>query len=277
MKKVGLIAVLAAIICGIAVYLYIGTVEQRIAAAGKKQKLEMTNVLVAAKEIPPYTEITEEMVKSRAVPADYVNPDAAREPEEVLGLCADGTIVEGEMFLTSKLGTPEELGASLSYDIPDGMRAMTVSIGRESGVGGYITKGDLIDLMLFLAAEYEDPEEPDRLVTSEGTTFRLNGGVTTVVLEAVTVMELGDVTFDDESGGLYSSLTLVLSPEDCLRLYSAMMQAQLNGGELYATLRQRDDAAESEYGIHSFAGFLHRDLPDHEEPAREAAEQEELT
>lgn len=273
MKKVGLIAAIAAIICGIAVYLYFGSIEQRINNEVEKQKVVTTRVVVAAQLIPPYTEITEEMLRYEEFPADYANKKAAKEFDEVVGLKADGTIVEGELILTSMLGTSEDVGASLSYDIPDGMRAMTVEVGINSGVGGYITKGDLIDLMLYLPVEAEEKdknkednsetekkteEKGNKIVTTQGETYQTNRAVTTVILEAAMVLELGDVTFDSSAGGTYGCLTLALTPDDCLKLYAAMKQADSSNGQIYTILRQRGDVSETDTGFYSFAGVLEK-------------------
>lgn len=240
MKKIGLIAALAAVICGIAVYLYISGVEQRIAAASRETKVETADILVAAREIPPFTEITEDMLAHTACPADYVRPEMATEAVQVLGLQADGTIVEGEPFLMTKLGTSETLGASLSYDIPAGMRAMTVSLGTDAGTGGYITKGDRIDLMMSLAVDPKSETDYSRFAPDSDKCFRTEERITTVVLKDAEVLELGEVTFDSEAGGLYSGLTLALTPEECLQVFSAMEQ----GGDFYALLRPRGGAGD---------------------------------
>ena len=266
MKKVGIIAAIFAIICGIALYLYLGSVERRVAEARVKQQepVEMADVVIAAERIPPYTAITEEMLRLESYPAEYVNKQTAKSFDEVIGLKADGTIAEGEIILVSKLGTSEELGASLSYDVPDGMRAMTIDMGVSAGVGGYLTKGDLIDLMLFMstgASEDDEDTNTDKktgssLVTEAGVDFPTQQSITTVVLEAANILALGDVSFTAEGSGVYSSITLALSPADCLKLFTAMKQAQAGGGELYATLRQRDDVSETDTGIYSFADVM---------------------
>lgn len=270
MKKIGIIAAFAAVVCGIAIYFYIGNIEQRIAKAeNKKPELEMTNVVVAAQIIPPYTVITEKMLRVESRPVDYTSKDTAKELSQVVGYMADGTIASGEPILTSVLGTSEEIGASLSYEIPDGMRAMTISIGLEPGVGGYLTKGDLIDLMLFLPAAEEGEKEENaedasgteekkvnQLELNDGESFPLNSSLTTTVLESALVLELGDATYNAEEGGIYASLTLALESENCIKLFTAMQQSERSGGAIYATLRQRGDVSNSENGFYSFSELL---------------------
>ncbi len=250
MKKIGLIALLAALLCGAAVYLYLGSVEQRIAAANQVQEIEMTQVVVADRLIPAMTPITEDMLRYEQYPADYVNAGAAKSFEQVVGLLSDGTVVEGELILTAKLGTAEEIGTGLSCRVPDGMRAMTVNLETDAGAGGYITKGDRIDLMLYVTAEAEEGSKSG-LRTESGETYRIGGSVVTVVLEAAEVLELGEVTFDSDGGGLYSGVTLALTPKDCLKLYAAMKQ-----GQLYAALRQRDDVSRTDGGFYTVSDLL---------------------
>ena len=270
MKKIALLSVLAALLCGIAVYVYFDNLEDRVAEAAVSEPVEMVTVVAAAADIPAYTEITEELLTLREYPAEYVHEDAARDPELVLGLLSDGFIAQGETIMLTALGIGEDLGAALSYEVPDGMRAMTIDVSVITGVGGYLTKGDLVDLALNLSLspaeeteeETEAPEAAEggeetvpgagTITTRDGVEYVLPDSLTEILLQSVEILRVGDVTFDAASGGLYSTITVLLSPEDCLRLVAA----QESGAAIWALLRQRDDASPVDTESYSFAAMI---------------------
>lgn len=222
MKKIYLIAAVIALACGALVYMYFSNLEGRVAEAQKEHAapaVEMTNVVVASADIPPYTDITEEMIAIERFPAAYVNENMAVSADEVLGLQSDGHIVPGEMIMTTALGTAEEVAASLSGMIPEGMRAMTMSIATSSGVGGYIVDGDHVDLLCFIEGDEETGAEP----------------VASIALSDVPVLRIGNVDFTPDGGAIYSSLTFALTPAQTLKLYELM-----NKGSIYCTLCPRE-------------------------------------
>lgn len=266
MKRTYLIAALFAIICGLLIYKYLGSLEERTQKAEQGAKgetvqatLAMKKLVVAAQDIPPLTPLTEEMLAEKEFPADYAPENAATDLKALIGLQADGTIYTGEILLTTSVGKLEELSEDLAFEVPEGMRAMTINIDSLSGVGGYIVKGDRIDLMHYIEAELwvdeseeaaeEVPDEEnasaqeetkevlsDYVITENGEKRVLSPGVIQILLQNVEVLRTGMYGYSREGGTVYNSLTLALSPEDCLLLYSALKQ-----GSLYATLRRTGD------------------------------------
>lgn len=233
MKKMILLAAVAAVICGVLVFGYLRILELRTEAAERASVPKTESVVVAAQDIPPFTDITKEMITFRAFPAEYIPAAAARKVDDVIGLQADGTIVAGEILYTTALAEAEEIGSSLSIRIPDGMRAMTVSVSTDTGVGGYLTEGDFVDVL-----QYIPTEDPDSITADNGETREISGGVTKVILEGVEILELGTKRSDAEMSVLYSNVTLALTPEQCSMLVASQ---SMEGGELYLSLRQRDN------------------------------------
>lgn len=258
MKKIGLFAAIAALLCGFLIYSWLNSVEKRVEDAQAEQKIETVGIITAAVDIPPYTSITQDMLSISSFPAEYVPANAAKSYDEVLGMSADGTIYTGEMILTTAISKPEQTGGPLSYYIPDGMRAMTISVNSVSGVAGYITKGDLIDVMVYYEAEPEKEENEgegegkDNIIyTSFGTSFDASAGINIALLEGVEVLEIDTPFYTKE--GVYTSLTLALTTEQCTKLN--LMQWR-EGATLSLALRARDDRSEGSGSISSLSEAL---------------------
>lgn len=218
MKKIYLIAAVLAIACGALVYVYFTGLEQRVAEAEREHALpevEMTDVVVAAADIPPLTEISEDMLKIERYPADYMGEEVARSKEQVTGLQSDGTIVRGQIIMTTAVGTLEEVVPSLSAKVPKGMQAMTIGVDVSSGVGGYVVKGDRINILGFIPGN-EEEDIPDE---------------TLIAIDGAEVLVVGNKGYTGEDGAIYTSLTLALTEKQTLKLYELM-----NTANIYFTL-----------------------------------------
>lgn len=228
MKKIYLIALIFALLCGFLVYTYIGSYEDRITQAEIDHAapvVEMTTVVVAACDIPPKTKIKEEMVYLDSFPAEYVSENAARSLEDVIGLRSDGTIVEGQIIMATAVGTLEEIVTDLAARIPDGMRAMTVSVSTSSGVGGFVKAGNKVDLLGYI------PGNPD-----EGTEEILE-----VCITGAEVLAVGDADYSEEDDKLYSSLTLALTKSQTVEVLELVEK-----GDYYFTLYRMESEEGSQ-------------------------------
>lgn len=96
-------------------------------------------VVVAARELSPYTEIRAEDVRFQVVPAAGVDPRVARDPNQVLGRMALTPILEGEPLYPQKLVQPDEV-------LQPGYRAVAIQTDLIAGIGGHIQPGALVDL-----------------------------------------------------------------------------------------------------------------------------------
>ena len=218
MKKIYLIAAVLAIACGVLVYTYFSGLEARVVEAEKEHAVpavEMTNVVTAAVDIPPLTEITEEMISIERWPAEYIGEDVATSVDDVAGLQADGTIVKGQMIMKTGVGTLDEVVPSLSARVPEGMQAMTIGVDVSSGVGGYVENGDCINILGFIPGN-EDEGIPDKTV---------------IGIDGAEVLQVGNKGFTGEDGAIYTSLTLALSEAQTVKVFELM-----NTANIYFTL-----------------------------------------
>lgn len=146
MKKVYLIATVVAIIAGIATYLFATQIQQKT----KIENAPTTAVVVAIAAIPENTTVTAEMVALRQLTVDAVTPGAAQKLEDVIGKLSIYPIIDGEQIILSQLNDKEN-SAALSYQLKEGEYAYTVSVDIVSGVGGFISKGDYVDILFTTA------------------------------------------------------------------------------------------------------------------------------
>ena len=240
MKKIYLIAAVAALLSGFLLYRYLQPAEEPESA--EEPPVVLAEVITAAADIPAYTEITADMLTLQAFPEGYVPAGAAREAEEVLGLVSDGTILAGQLLYTASLRPAQEAVPGLSYTIPEGMRAYTIEVDTGAGVAGYLLKGDHIDLLFYLRTAETDDEAAAAIedITAQKV-------LQPYILQDVEILELGLV--NEESGSLYSYLTLALTPEQVSGLY--LVRSLYNEGyasAFTAVLRPRDDTEILAYG-----------------------------
>lgn len=109
-------------------------------------------VVAAAKDLPPDTTIDASHLTTIGVPPPFIQPYAARSPNEVVGLVTIAAIAEGEQLLTNKLRRPgaapmASADATLSTLTPKGKRAVTIAVDSITGVGGFVRPGDKVDIL----------------------------------------------------------------------------------------------------------------------------------
>src|SRR5207248_2861967 len=117
-----------------------------------------TAVIVAAREIPPKTQITSADLKLVRINSEAVPPAAVSDPAQVVGKITITTISVGEPILLSKLAGAngaafvvipiEALGANgaIQPNTPQ-YRAMSISVADALAAGGNIQAGDTVDLL----------------------------------------------------------------------------------------------------------------------------------
>lgn len=262
MKKIGLFAAIAALLCGFLIYTWMDSVEKRVTATeAPAPVVETVPVVTAVESIPPYTAIKTDQLTLTDFPADYVPETAVLSLDEVKGLYSNRTIYAGEILYTNAVTAKEKMEAPLSYRIPEGMRAMTIGVNSATGVAGYVTEGDVLDIYAYYKTEIhstkEDPvtggtgdgdsalvetyiQTNDRVLTSSGEHYFPDTAVVSInLLESVEVLAVDTPFYTEE--GIYTSLTLALTPEQCVKLN---LMEWREGVTLTLALRPRDDRSE---------------------------------
>jgi Flp pilus assembly protein CpaB len=117
-----------------------------------------SSIIVAAREIPPKTQITTSDLKLVKMNTEVVPPAALTKAEDVVGRITITSISTGEPILATKLGGPNGQvfvvipAASLGTDgnIVAGTpnyRAMSLTVADSQAAGGNILPGDIVDVL----------------------------------------------------------------------------------------------------------------------------------
>jgi len=210
----GVIAVVVAGIASIFLYKYLKVQEQRV-----KEAVATKSVVTARGAVPIGTVINIGHVTKADWPVASVPSGAVISIDEALGRVSLVTIQTGDPITESKL-VPKEGGGILSYRIPEGHRAMTVAVDKVSGVAGFISPGNMVDV----------------IVTAQPLNYKEPVGK--IFLQNVPVLATGKIIEQKPTGEPVEvpTVTLDVAPEDAEKLALAAAQ-----GKLQLILRRAGD------------------------------------
>lgn len=225
MKKIIVLAICFALLTGLLTYAYLQELK-------RPEEVSYEEAVVAVADIPPYTAITAEMVAVKKLPEGAAHPKAARAVSEVEGLVTESMILSDEQILPEKLKVKGKSESGLSYVIPEGYRAYTISVDETTGVAWFLRRGDIVDVFADLAdAPFAEKTES-------------NGHVSILLVEGCELAAVGTATEAvQEDERFYASVTLLVTPEDAQRLTYAISE-----GKIHLALRGVNDRSELELG-----------------------------
>jgi pilus assembly protein CpaB len=187
--------------------------------SGEAQAREISAIVVARSEIPFGAPIRFEMLRLQEWPKEALPPEAFLSLEEVLGANpqeprrARRSIVAGEPLVRNKVSQFGEK-VTIADSINPGKRAMAIRVNDVSGVAGFVTPGDRVDVLM---------------------TRRLDNGdmMTTTVLQDIVVRGTDQLADEDQDKpNVARTITAEVSPDDAQRLALAQQ-----AGTLSLTLR----------------------------------------
>lgn len=182
--------------------------------------IAMTTLLVSNSIIEPGAVIDPANLKAVDWPESAVPEGALRDVAE-LGekAYARGLMVPGDLVLAAKIDTTGSV-LTLAAGITPGMRAVSIVVGNDTGVAGFVLPGDRVDVNEFI-------ERGESTGTPEGARISANL-IARPVLKHVKVLAV-DQTFDPNLEGAVPSntVTLEVTPEDALLLGAASQRAAL--------------------------------------------------
>lgn len=124
------------------------------------------SVVVARGIIPARAILMEDLLTVKKMPKGAVHPEAAPTMESFIGKTTKSTIAPGEQILASKLFRDRtESGAS--FVVPQGRRAVAISVNELIGAGGLIVPGDKVDVIGSCVVAAQPQESASR---QDGTT-----------------------------------------------------------------------------------------------------------
>lgn len=217
-------------------------------------------VVVAAKAIDEYKIIQKSDLMTKTVFKNFRQPQTVSSVNEIIGKAAYVPIYEGEQVTMTKLvhsdGKPV-----LDRQVERKMRAVTIQVGPQTGVGKLIRPGNHVDILAIVSYDQSGQLQFESktvfqnvLVLATGKTIQ-NSIPTRVDKETLTQME---ATFEQQkrkdlyNTGLdpgltsrpddsYQTLTVQLSPEDAEKMI--FLQHTIGDSKIFFTLRNGADTA----------------------------------
>jgi len=227
--KLLLLAVACGLMAAVLAFILITGKEKNIMSA-----MEPVKVIAAAKYIPAWTKLDETMVDYIEIPRKFVTQAHIIKFDKYKGQMSMAPFIEGEPLLANKLA---EKGEELNVAIPTGLRAVSVAVDEESGVGYMIKPGDYVDVIL----TYQD----------QGMDGKNKSLVTATVLQDVRVVAVGqDFSFTKKSSS-YGSVTLALTPAEAEVLVFAREK-----GKISFTLRALGDRVKEKIRATEFEELM---------------------
>lgn len=242
-KRILLIGVILGLITVFFLNKYITSleeVEEAVAATS------YSDVVVAAKSIPEHIKITEDMLKIESIPTDAVHPDAIVSLDKIVGGISKSEILNGEQVLSGRV-VIDETDGTLSYWIPEDMRAITIPVNEITGVANYVDVGDKVDILATYQMEVKQPDGEEKDIP-----------FTYTQLQNIEILALGGLKPKGDAGTIQqpASLTLLVNPSQA----EVLAFATLNGS-FHLTLRNPTDNNKIEldhYSIDNFNTFRTR-------------------
>jgi pilus assembly protein CpaB len=197
--------------------LYKGMLRQN--ARGSAPAAATQKVVVAIHDLPMGKKLEAVDLKTGDWPEDIIPPGSYAEAAQVLGRVLKTESKIGEAIIESKLA-PKGSEGGFSSIIPDGMRALTVSVNNSSGVGGFILPDTRVDVLVTVSSQVQKGES-----------------TTKIILEDIKVLAV-DQTFErkEDDPVIVQTVTLLVTPEDAEKLVLASTE-----GKLQLSLRNNAD------------------------------------
>lgn len=190
-KRIIILAIITGILTAILTISYINNSKNQIPSS-----MRTTEVVVATVDIEANVAITNEMVEIKEFPANAIHTKSIRSINDVVGQITSEKIIAGEQIVRDRLAIGQT-DTSISFTIPENMRAIAIPVNETTGVAGFISVGDKIDIMI------ED------VIAGKS--------ITTTKLQNIVVLQKGQNPADNfelqgSNKGLTASLTILVTP-----------------------------------------------------------------
>jgi pilus assembly protein CpaB len=209
--------------------------------AGKAEaRPALRRVVVAAVTLPMGKKLEPADLRVSDWPVAIVPEGSLSDAASAVGRVVKTESQAGELILEGKLAPAGSEGGFQSI-IPDGMRALTVSVNNSSGVGGFILPNARVDVLVTVSSPASKEESTTR-----------------IILEDIRVLAV-DQTYErkEDDPVLVQTVTLLVAPADAEKLVLASTE-----GKLQLSLRNTSDRS-----VRSTPGVQLKQLIVHSAPA----------
>lgn len=258
MKKIRIVALVAAVAMFVCVFMVLKGLE----SDSKPQDENVTSgaqkitVVVATRDIPPYTTITSDMLATETKTYDKKFADFFQKTEDVVGMVTTSDIFLGDTVSQKRVVKNDDGSLGLAYKVEEGMRAVTIAVNIESGVANALKIGNYVDVVftiggLELVTEDEDGDgngdrqeipagvaldsflDSDSPANSEVLLNRALSSFSYIAFQKVKLLAIDDKFFqsygDRITGNTYASVTLEMTPEQATQLVFLRRQKNISG------------------------------------------------
>ena len=219
-------AVVFAAIAGVLVWKYLTNADSR---AQRNKHLEP--VLVAKSQIARGTLFDEALngsmfetkqIPNDSLPPDYIKPASNEELLKVYkGKVAAATIYTGTALVSDQWVAGGQIISTVSGAIPKGQQAITLSLDQNHAVGGFVTPGDSINVILNFAVS-----DPTGNANSHKATAFLLPGLKVLAVGSSTVIPAGTGNTSGTSTGGTTSTTIQNQPSSLITVQVTPRQAE---------------------------------------------------
>lgn len=222
-------------------------VEVSSIAPTPEPAVAFNTIVVAAEPLRFGAELTRERLEEIPWPQEEMPQGAFASIDDALkvpGRVVLSPMEASEPVLLAKLSGPDGR-ATLSNLLSPGMRAVTIRIDEIAGVGGFVTPGDRVDVMLTRDAGAIQ-EVQGAAQGAAGSTI-----ATEIVVENVKVLSVGQGMDERQTAPqVANSVTLEVSPADANKVALAR-----NVGSLSLSLRSAGEDGEGGAGMATLSSF----------------------
>ncbi len=214
-----MISLIAGGVLAIAAIVLLNLYFRNIGSAAPVASVALSPVVVAAADLPVGTQIEEASLKVISWPTESVPPGAFHSVAEVLRGAPSSQervaltdIRSNEPIVRGKISGFGEK-ATLSRELPPGMRALSIRVDDVSGVAGFMLPGDRVDIML----------------TRHVTVGNTDTIVSDIIMQNITILgidQLSDQKHDQPMVG--RTATVEVTPEQAQKLVLAQVAGTLS-------------------------------------------------
>jgi pilus assembly protein CpaB len=247
-KTIFIIAsVFFAILAVVAANIYLTQRAQEVRQQAQREVAQseaMRGIVVIAKgDIPKGTTLEPDMLDTKLLIKDYLEPRAVQYPERIVGMVTLVPVSQGEQITFNKLMSPKELSisTSLAMNTPVGKRAISLPVDNLSSLMGMIRAGDYVDVLTTIPVPSQDANGQQGMQPAVVPLFQ------NVLVLAVDQQSSAPVETQPSSrysgggggggGGIPQLITLALTPQEASLL--AFVQEQ---GKIRLSLRSPADS-----------------------------------
>lgn len=222
----------------LAVAVVLGTVAAIVASQIVKQRpvainsdgsgpvMNLTDVVVAARDIPPGATLTSDDLKVLKIENPTAPANVATNPSAIFTRVAKVQIPAGQMVHESFLAERGVAGG-LPGVIAPGFRAMTIEVNEFSGVAGLLEPGNRIDIVARVA-DAEGEGQMSRTIVQNvpiiAVGAQLSSKAPTATGEVAPV--IGEGAQQPQQKAMARSITVLVTPEDAEKIDLACAQNQ---------------------------------------------------